>query len=572
MGVSRIRTRTLEHDHALTRHLDRLRLELAGAHVELEELASGDAVEPEEVRGSLDRAGQALASIADAAEAGKARELAGGRQEVERLFERVRELTERRIAGHAAGEAVGAGTPLEGTFDREMDALLAAAGRLGAAAERHLEEHRRRTDLLQAAVLGCWGAIVVLAAAGAWAYGRRRNEAERRLLESQRRLHLVQKMDAVGKLAGGIAHDVNNYLAAIRAQTELVLHCELTPEERTTALETVVGTVLRASSLVERLLTFGRRQPARPESIDLNAVVEGLERMMLGSLGPEVSLETRLAPELWPVEVDLAQMEQTVTNLFVNARDAVGERGTIRIETTNRPGAARSGSGDGGAPGDQVELTVTDDGRGIPPEALDRLFEPFFTTKDGVGSSGLGLATVYAALEQAGGTIEVESEVGGGAAFRVLLPRAGGDPAARAVVPRGQRDVRGSERILLVEDNAELRRAVEKLLASLGYRVTAAAGPEAALEAVETAETPFDLVIADVQLPAMAGPDLVARVRRKAPVKALYMSGYTERIALRPGSAPGEAYFVKKPFSAPGMARMVRELLDAEPAPADERG
>jgi nitrogen-specific signal transduction histidine kinase len=384
--------------------------------------------------------------------------------------------------------------------------------------------------------------------------------------EAERRLHQAQKMEALGRLAGGIAHDVNNYLAAIRTQCELVLsrarggRLEGADVER--KMELVVGTVLKASSLVERLLAFGRRQESHPGVVDLNDVVEAFERVMRGTLGSGVELDVRLDPELPPVEVDLAQIEQVLANLFVNARDAVAGRGRLSIETAKvaPPGAA---------PGEPwAALTVADTGPGVPPELREQIFEPFFTTKAGVGASGLGLATVYALVEEARGRVEVESlpERPRGAAFRVLLPPAGRAPArkrrARGAegAPAG-----GGERILLVDDHDELRAAVADLLGSLGYRVAAAAGCEEALAAQRREGAPgFDLVVTDVRLSDGSGPDLVARLREGAAgLKALYMSGYTDRISLRSGSRTGEAYFVKKPFSGEGLARMVRELLDA---------
>lgn len=428
-----------------------------------------------------------------------------------------------------------------------------------------------------------WGLLVVLAAWLVARRERRRAAAERALRESERRLHQAQKMDALGRLAGGVAHDVNNYLAAIRTQCELVERRaragRADPEEVARKMELVVATVLKASSLVERLLAFGRRQESYPELVDLNGVVESFERMMGGSLGEGVTLETRLAPDLPAVEADLSQLEQVLANLVVNARDAVtgAGGGRIRVETA----AA-------GAPGrERVCLAVSDTGPGIPAAIRDQIFDPFFTTREDVGASGLGLATVYALVEEAGGRVEVESEPGRRGSgewttvFRVLLPPAGRERPRREASGRERSGTGGvaggagrGERILLVDDSPELREAVRSLLEAQGYAVTAVAGRDEALAA--GAAHGFDLVVTDVRLRDGSGPELVEGLRAEGgPLPALYMSGFTDRIALRTGAARGEeggeAFFVKKPFSGEGLARMVRELLDRRGKGGDRR-
>ncbi len=444
-----------------------------------------------------------------------------------------------------------------------------------------------------AAALAAWSVAAVAAALALTARERRRAAAAAALIEGERRLHQAQKMEAVGRLAGGIAHDVNNYLAAIRAHAELIASGELPPGRAAESAGHVVTTVLKASSLVERLLTFARRQPTEPEPVDLGEVVEASTRLLEGAAGAGLTVETRLAPGLWPVRADLAQVEQVLANLFVNARDATPAGGRIVIETGNRgPSAGPPGSappGPAGAAGDWVCLAVTDTGRGIPPELRDRIFEPFFTTKEGTGSSGLGLATVYAAVEEAGGRIELDSAPGAGTTFRVYWPRLREEAVPTRPRPAAGGSQEGAaagagERLLVVDDNDELRTAVARILRGRGYRVVEAAGPDEAIAAAARASGessgegtgPFDLLVTDVQLPGASGPDLAARLRRERPIKVLYMSGYTDRIALRTAPGRGDAYFVKKPFSADGLARMVRDLLDAgpppEPVPEPPRG
>jgi signal transduction histidine kinase len=434
--------------------------------------------------------------------------------------------------------------------------------------------------------------------------------------DDERRLLQAQKMDALGRLAGGIAHDVNNYLAAIRTQCELLLSRaragRADPDDVAEKMERVVGTVLKASSLVERLLAFGRRQESHPEVLNLGEVVEAFERVMAGSLasreGPAIELQVVTGRGVPPVEADLAQLEQVLANLFVNARDAIAGAGgggpgrartrpggRIRIETAAVPAPPKAEPFDKGAEpfdqgaepsGEWAVLSVADDGPGIAPEIRDQIFDPFFTTKGDKGASGLGLATVYALVEEAGGRVEVRSapERPRGAELRVLLPPAArsarpGREGAPAAVPPPRREEgapRGrGERILLVDDTPEVRRAVAELLESLGYRVSSAGGVVEALEVAGGAPD-FDLVVTDVRLGDGSGPDLVAALRGEGtdeppvahplrPLRALYLSGYTDRISLRPGAGRDESFFVKKPFSGDGLARMVRELLDRPP-------
>lgn len=409
------------------------------------------------------------------------------------------------------------------------------------------------------ALAALWALTLVGVAALLVRRERRRAAAEAALRESERRLLQAQKLEAVGRLAGGIAHDVNNVLATVRANCELVLQKEMPRERVERRMETVIDAVLRASSLVERLLTFGRRQVTSPERVDLGEVVETFERLALGSLSGQ-RLEVERQPGLWPVEIDLAQAEQALANLFFNARDATPAGGTIRIAVRNAPGGER---------GDEVCLEIADTGGGIPREIQDQIFEPFFTTKSAVGSSGLGLATVYAVVEASGGRIDLDSAPGRGTRFRLFFPRVAGE-AARHGAAAGAPSRGAGERVLVVEDEGDLRGAVAALLEGWGYRVTAAAGPEEALAAARASAGGFDLVVSDVRLAEGTGPELVARLRELTPVRALYLSGYTDRIALRGGPGRGEAFFLKKPFSADGLARMVRELLDQPAAPRAE--
>jgi two-component system cell cycle sensor histidine kinase/response regulator CckA len=413
-----------------------------------------------------------------------------------------------------------------------------------------------------------------------------------------------RRLEAIGRLAGGIAHDVNNYLAAIRAQSELLLRKEAPREVVVRRLEGVVETVIKAAALLDRLLAVGRRQVARREPLRLAEVIDNLLVMLHGSWRPDLELAVEVPADLPPVWFDLGQLEQCLTNLLVNAADATPAPGG-RITLRARLLASGTAAGD---PPAGVELAVEDNGCGIDPAVLPRIFDPFFTTKAGHGSSGLGLATVRALVEEAGGRVSVESTPGRGARFCLQLPlaptpgAAAGERSARhpastsagAAGERGSRDRRHAAagtatappslpagtagrgaRVLLVDDYADLRHAAAAQLRQAGYVVVACASVAEALAAA--AEPPaFAVVVTDVRLADGTGPDLVAQLRQRAPVAALYMSGYTDRIALRGagrGGARDEAFFLKKPFSAEGLVRMVGELLakpdDAE-ATADD--
>ncbi len=404
---------------------------------------------------------------------------------------------------------------------------------------------------------GLWAAAVFAVALFSW----RRGIAESAATEQIRSALGAQKMEAVGRLAAGIAHDLNNYLAAIRTHSELLHDRELPRQRIVRQTGSILRTVLKASALIERLLTFSRRQSAVAEVIDLNDVVKGFGEMIRGTVNSGVTVETHLHPNLWPVEVDLSQIEQLLINLVVNASDAMAEGGTLTIETDNR-------TTETGSPldGDAVRLSVADTGSGIEERHRSRLFEPFFTTKTGAGSSGLGLATVYAVVEGAGGAIEVESELGQGSRFVVHLPRCDRPVTGHYLPSAERRQLAGNERLLLVDDNESLAEAACLFLETLGYRVEVESNPEVALERVKagagSGESPFDLVITDVQMMEMSGRELVSQLRQLAPIPAIFLSGYTELIEVRHGPASDEAYFIKKPFPARALAGAIRRLLD----------
>lgn len=482
-------------------------------------------------------------------------------------------LTIRRIHGVLEdGRSLPAG--LLADHDQAFRRLEAHAGALQGELGAGLRAQKRRSRILIGVLLASWVLLVVLSAAALWHLEGRRTRAEAQLKERESQLLQAQKMEAVGRLAGGIAHDINNYLAAIRGQCEL-MKMKAADEATDHRMDLVLSTADRASSLIERLLAFSRRRPgpARLEVLDLNTVIAGLEPMLERLVGDDIRLAVGGCEHRCPVRMDPSQLEQVVVNLLINARDALPEGGEVVVSCACRWLGAR----DSARPplleeGDYVELTVSDDGPGIPSEVADRIFEPFFSTKE--DATGLGLSTVYGIVQQAGGTVEVESEPGAGATFRILLPRrtageddlaAGGASTgeARAAVPRGR-----GEHLLVVDDHEEFRASVEALLDGLGYEVHVAENAESAIELAAARGGAYDLVVTDVVMPGADGPELVERLHHEhGPRPVLYVSGYTGGAALDPDAIDGRSELLQKPFPLAELARTVRELLDARPAP-----
>jgi PAS domain S-box-containing protein len=371
-----------------------------------------------------------------------------------------------------------------------------------------------------------------------------------KLLEEQ--LRRAQRMEELGLLAGGVAHDFNNLLTAISGYTRLALAHIDDPARCRSDLAEVEAAADRAADLTRRLLAFGRRQVLEHEVVDLNEIVVETRQLLVPLIGEGIRVVTALEPGLGAVRADPGQLGQVIVNLVVNARDAMTGGGTITISTAN---ARIDGAGGPAEPGDYVRLSVTDTGWGIDPAAAEHLFDPFFTTK-GVGrGTGLGLAMVYGIVEQSGGTVLVESEPGHGAEFRVLLPRSYETP--RAVRREPGRAAGGSETVLLVEDDDVVRRLTAEMLERQGYRVLVAAGPSEAL----AVEEPWDVLLTDVVMPGMSGPELAERLRERLPgARVLFVSGYSGQAVAREGGLGGE--LLEKPFTAEELARKVRTVLE----------
>ena len=377
----------------------------------------------------------------------------------------------------------------------------------------------------------------------------------------ERYLH-AQKMEAIGQFAGGIAHDFNNVLLAIEGYTELALG-RVEDEEARRDLDEVKQAAARAADLTRQLLAFGRKQVLRPRVLDLNDVVGGIERMLRQLIGTDVELVTALEPELGRVTADAGQLEQVLANLALNARDAMPGGGRLTIETGNVPVDAAWARERGILrAGEYVRLTVSDTGLGMDRETLRRAFEPFFTTKAAGKGTGLGLSTVHGIVRQSGGDVTLHSEPGHGTTVRVYLPRVTeateqGPASALGDVPGG------SERLLLVEDDAAVRVLLETTLTDLGYAVTpAGSGPEVLALLGEEDPIEVDLVVTDVVMPGMSGRELAERLVALRPgLKVLYISGYTEDVAVRGRPDPAGAALLEKPFTLRELATTIRAAL-----------
>ncbi len=388
--------------------------------------------------------------------------------------------------------------------------------------------------------------------------------AEQALRDTEEQLRQAQKMEAVGRLAGGVAHDFNNLLTVIGGRTDRLLESPGLSEAMCRDLELIRKTVTRAATLTRQLLTFSRRQVVQPQVVDLNAIILGLDMMLRRLLGEDIELV--IAPANAPqfVIADSGQLGQVILNLAVNARDAMPEGGRLIIEaepvSLDEAFAARH---EGFSPGAYVMLAVSDTGCGIPAQVLPHIFEPFFSTKGPDKGTGLGLSTVYGIVKQNGGAIFVYSEVGLGTTFKIYLPRAGGTPAiwsdsstARTPSPRG------SETILLAEDENDVRELTRETLEANGYRVLSAGHPDQALRIAERYAGPIHLLLTDIVMPKMNGRELAERVVAARPgIEVLFVSGYTNAAISHRKELAGGAAFLEKPFMPGALLRKVRAVL-----------
>jgi nitrogen-specific signal transduction histidine kinase/ActR/RegA family two-component response regulator len=390
------------------------------------------------------------------------------------------------------------------------------------------------------------------------------NVTERRALERQ--LRTAQKMEAVGRLSGGIAHDFNNLLGVIIGYSQ-VLKRSLKPENPLYEhAEEIEKASQRAVSLTRQLLAFSRQQVLEPVILNLNTLVSDMEKMLPRLIGEDIALTLALDPALAQVKADPSQVEQVIMNLAVNARDAMPDGGKLIIQTANVDlDTAYTHQHPGSRVGSYVMLRVTDTGTGIEPEIQAQIFEPFFTTKERDKGTGLGLATVYGVVKQSGGYIAVDSEKGKGASFSVYLPlveHAVTSPDLSDELPA--RSARGSETILLVEDEESLRKLADMFLRDRGYHVLTAADGVQALQVARQHPGPIHLLLTDVVMPGINGRVLAERLAPSQPgMKVLYMSGYTDSFIAGHGVLEAGSHLQHKPFTEEALTRKVRELLDA---------
>ena len=364
-----------------------------------------------------------------------------------------------------------------------------------------------------------------------------KREAEQALEEARASLQQAQKLQAIGELTGGIAHDFNNLMTVIRGSAELLRSRNLDAEKRTHYLETIIATVDRATTLTAHLLAFGRRQPLKPESIDLNLQLDAFADVLSRTIGSQVTVALDLSPGLWPVEADATQLETALLNAAINARDAMPEGGRLTISACNLAGE------DGGV--DMVRISVADTGEGMPADVLERVFDPFFTTKPVGKGTGLGLSQIHGFAAQSGGKAEIESEPAKGTVLHIELPRsrvAAAPPCPPATVPAEG----GGATVLLVEDNAQVRAFAEGLLSELDFRVLSATDAETAIEVLERHEV--DLLFSDVLMPGMSGIELADHVRRRRPgLPVLLASGYSDEMVR---GAASDFATLAKPYGA----------------------
>ena len=400
---------------------------------------------------------------------------------------------------------------------------------------------------------------------------RERMEKEKTNIEQQ--LRQAHKMEAIGKLAGGVAHDFNNLVTIITGYSDMLLS-RIGPENSTRReLEQIKKAGDRAHSLTRQLLAFSRRQMLQPKVLDLNAVVSNLEPMLHRLIGENIELAIVLKPGLGQVKADPGQLEQVIMNLTINARDAMAQGGKLLLETDNATlDDVYARQHLPMQPGSYVRLAVSDTGCGMDEATQSRIFEPFFTTKEQGKGTGLGLSTVYGIVKQSGGYIWVYSEGGQGTTFKIYLPRVVAPADSVPPVTHWSSLPQGRETVLLVEDEPEVRWLVRDMLQHLGYTVLEARhGIEAQVLSIQHAG-PIHLLITDVVMPQMSGREIAEQLTSEHPeTKVLYMSGYTDDAVVRHGVLAAEIAFLQKPFTPEAMARKVREVLDGQTSGSGKR-
>ncbi len=467
-----------------------------------------------------------------------------------------------RISGYSREEALGenpriqkSGEHDEAFYRQIWETILGGQTWHGRIVNRRKDGTRYTADLSISPVRDASGEIVNFVAV---------ERDVSRELELENQLLQAQKMESIGSLAGGIAHDFNNMLTVILGNLELTLDATPVDDPRRAELEEVQAAALHSSELVGQLLGFARKQIISPRPLGLNGAVETRLGMLRRLIGEDMDLRWHPADELWSVRMDPAQLDQILTNLLINARDAIEGVGQVTIETANVEfDEEYCADHPGFRPGEYVMLAISDTGRGMDSETMGRIFEPFFTTKSPDQGTGLGLSTVYGIVKQNKGFINVYSEPGEGTTFRIYLSRhvAEGTPASETTPPGESR--RGTETILVVEDEPSLLELVTRQIESLGYAVLPASGPDEATRIAAGHEGPIHLLLTDVVMPNMNGRDLYERLLASRPeMECLFMSGYTAEAIAHRGFLDEGLHFLQKPFTAPGLAAALSDVLD----------
>jgi len=386
---------------------------------------------------------------------------------------------------------------------------------------------------------------------------------ERRALEDQFRQ--AQKMEAVGRLAGGVAHDFNNLLMVVSGYTEVLLEELNESDPLLPKVQAIQQAADRATTLTRQLLAFSRKQLLELKVVDVNAIVSDMERLLRPLIGENIDLTTRLAPNVGHTRADAGQLEQVIMNLVVNAKDAMPTGGRIVIQTSEEELDTLRREHTLIQPGSYILLSVSDSGAGMDKETQSRIFEPFFTTKEKGKGTGLGLSTVYGIVKQSGGYIFANSEPGAGTAFRIYLPKVLDPSGKPGVAKQPQVVTGGSETVLLVEDEESVRELVRETLKSRGYSVMEASDGINGMKVAESFDGKIDILITDVAMPGMSGHELAKRVTAARPnIKVLFLSGYTEDAIIHEGVLDPGTAFLQKPFTLQALARKVRDVLHGE--------
>jgi nitrogen-specific signal transduction histidine kinase/CheY-like chemotaxis protein len=391
---------------------------------------------------------------------------------------------------------------------------------------------------------------------------RKQMEEEREKLQNQ--LTQAQKMETVGRLAGGVAHDFNNMLNVILGYSAM-LQSEIEHDKPYVAyINEIQNAAKRSADLTRQLLAFARKQTVAPKVLDINDTIAGMLKMIQRLIGEDIELAWKPGKDPWPVKVDPSQIDQILANLCVNARDAIAGVGKVIIETDNAAfDEAYCSIHTGFLPGEYVLFAVSDNGRGMDAETLSHIFEPFFTTKETGKGTGLGLATVYGVVKQNNGFVNVYSEPGFGTTFKIYLPRHADRALQKTEELRPKTSARGSETILLVEDEQAILKMTTKLLEKMGYSVISASTPGEAIRLAKEHPGRIDLLMTDVVMPEMNGRDLARNLLSIYPdIKRLFMSGYTANVIAHHGVLDEGVHFIQKPFSMDDLAVKLREALE----------